>query len=173
MEAISMYATPCFIFLFLMFGLVKRVDVYDSFVSGAKSGLEATFNIIPSLIGLMAAIAMFRESGCLELIAKALSPLTNLIHMPSEVVPLGLLRPVSGSASLALVTDIFKNMGPDSVQGRIVSIMMGSTETTFYTIAVYFGSVGIKNIRYTLFAALAADACGILLSTALVQAFGM
>ena len=158
MEVISMYATPCFIFLFLMFGLVKRVDVYDSFVSGAKSGLEATFNIIPSLIGLMAAIAMFRESGCLELIAKALSLLTNLIHMPSEVVPLGLLRPVSGSASLALVTDIFKNMGP---------------ETTFYTIAVYFGSVGIKNIRYTLFAALAADACGILLSTALVQAFGM
>lgn len=161
---ISMFAVPVFIFVFLMSGFISRIDVYDSFVSGAKSGLNATFNIIPALIGLMVAIAMFRESGCLELLSKALKPVTDLIHMPSEVVPLALLRPVSGSASLALVTDIFKNLGPDSLQGKIASIMMGSTETTIYTIAVYFGSVGIKNIRYTLLAALTADLCGIVMS---------
>ena len=173
MEIISAYSVPCFIFIFIMFGFIKKTDVYSSFTSGAKSGLESTFNIIPSLIGLMAAIYMFRESGCLDLIAKAAAPLTDFIHMPAELVPLGILRPVSGSASLALVTDIFKNFGPDSVQGRIASIMMGSTETTFYTIAVYFGSAGIKNVRYTLFAALAADLTGILMSVALVQIFGM
>lgn len=167
MQIISIFAIPVFIFVFLMSGFVSRIDVYDSFVCGAKAGLNSTFNIIPALIGLMVAIAMFRESGCLELISKALNPVTNLIHMPSEIVPLALLRPVSGSASLAIVTDIFKNFGPDSLQGRIASIMMGSTETTIYTIAVYFGSVGIKNIRYTLFAALTADLTGILMSVLL------
>lgn len=172
MELISAYSVPFFIFIFLMYGFIKKTDIYDAFTLGAKNGLESVFNIIPSLVGLMAAIYMFRESGCLELIAKAAKPLTDLLHMPSELVPLGLLRPVSGSASLALVTDIFKNSGPDSVQGKIASIMMGSTETTFYTIAVYFGSAGIKNVRHTLFAALAADLTGILMSVALVQFFG-
>ena len=172
MELISAYSVPCFIFIFLIYGFAKKTDVYASFTSGAKSGLESAFNIIPSLIGLMTAISMFRESGCLELISRAAAPLTNLIHMPSELVPLGLLRPVSGSASLAVVTDIFKNFGPDSVQGRIASIMMGSTETRFYTVAVYFGSAGIKNVRHTLFAALAADLTGILMSVFLVQFFG-
>lgn len=167
MQMISTFAVPSFIFIFLISGFISRIDVYDSFVSGAKSGLTATFNIIPALIGLMVGIAMFRESGCLELLSKALSPLTNLIRMPSEIVPLALLRPVSGSASLAIVTDIFKTAGPDSIQGKIASVMMGSTETTIYTIAVYFGSVGIKNIRYTLFAALTADLCGIIMSTLL------
>lgn len=167
MQLISIFAVPAFIFIFLMSGFVSRIDVYDSFVRGAKSGLTATFNIIPSLIGLMVAIAMFRESGCLELITKLISPLTSRIHMPSDIVPLALLRPVSGSASLAVVTDIFKNFGPDSLQGNIASIMMGSTETTIYTIAVYFGSVGIKNIRYTLLAALTADLTGIIMSVVL------
>ena len=171
MEIVSMYSVPFFIFIFLIFGFVKKVDIYDCFVSGAKMGLESTFNIVPSLIGLMVAIAMFRESGCLELITNAISPVTNLIHMPPEVVPLSFLRPISGSAVLATVTDIFEHLGPDSMQGKIASIMMGSTETTFYTIAVYFGSVGIKNIRYTLFAALSADLCGMVMSVLLAQIF--
>ncbi|HIV85355.1 MAG TPA: spore maturation protein [Candidatus Monoglobus merdigallinarum] len=173
MEAISIFSVPCFIFLFLIFGFIKRIDVYDSFVSGAGMGLKSAIKIIPSLIGLMTAIAMLRESGCLEMIIRAISPLTELIHMPADIVPLSLLRPLSGSASLALVTDIFQNFGPDSVEGRIASIMMGSTETTFYTIAVYFGSAGIKNIRYTLAAALTADLCGIIMSVVLVQVFGL
>ena len=164
MQIISAFAVPVFIFVFLMSGFISRIDVYDSFVKGAKSGLTATFNIIPALVGLMMGIAMFRESGCLEILTKVLNPITSLIHMPSEIVPLALLRPVSGSAAIAVVTDIFNNFGPDSIQGRIASIMMGSTETTIYTIAVYFGSVGIKNIRYTLFAALTADLCGIVMS---------
>lgn len=164
MQIISAFAVPVFIFVFLMSGFISRIDVYDSFVKGAKSGLTATFNIIPALVGLMVGIAMFRESGCLEILTKVLNPITSLIHMPSEIVPLALLRPVSGSAAIAVVTDIFNNFGPDSIQGRIASIMMGSTETTIYTIAVYFGSVSIKNIRYTLFAALTADLCGIVMS---------
>lgn len=172
MEAVSIYSVPCFIFIFLISGFIRKTDVYGCFVAGAKSGLQSTFNIIPSLIGLMAAIAMFRESGCLDLLTRLISPLTNLIHMPAELVPLGFLRPVSGSASLAVVTDLFSRFGPDSVQGRIASIMMGSTETTFYTIAVYFGSAGIKNVRYTLAAALAADLTGIIMSVMLVQFFG-
>lgn len=169
MQIISAFAVPVFIFVFLMSGFISRIDVYDSFVKGAKSGLTATFNIIPALVGLMMGIAMFRESGCLEILTKVLNPITSLIHMPSEIVPLALLRPVSGSAAIAVVTDIFNNFGPDSIQGRIASIMMGSTETTIYTIAVYFGSVGIKNIRYTLFAALTADLCGIVMSVLLAS----
>lgn len=169
MQAISTLAIPIFILIFLISGFLGKADVYDSFTQGVKSGLSATFNIIPSLVGLMVAIAMFRESGCLDLISKALKPLTDLINMPSEIVPLALLRPVSGSAAIAVVTDIFKNFGPDSYIGKMASIMMGSTETTIYTIAVYFGSVGIKNIRYTLLAALCADLCGIIMSVLLTQ----
>lgn len=166
-----MFAVPAFILIFLLSGFFSKIDVYDSFVHGAKSGLASTFSIIPSLIGLMMAISMFRASGCLDIIAKAISPVTEFLKMPSEIVPLALLRPVSGSASLAIVTDIFNNFGPDSIQGEIASIMMGSTETTIYTIAVYFGSTKIKNIRYTLFAALCADLCGILVSVALAYIF--
>lgn len=119
MQIISAFAVPVFIFVFLMSGFISRIDVYDSFVKGAKSGLTATFNIIPALVGLMVGIAMFRESGCLEILTKVLNPITSLIHMPSEIVPLALLRPVSGSAAIAVVTDIFNNFGPDSIQGRI------------------------------------------------------
>ena len=127
--------------------------------------------IIAPLVGLMVAINMFRASGALELISSALSPVLSFIGLPTDVLPLALLRPVSGSASLALVTDIFQTVGPDSLSGRIASVMMGSTETTFYTVAVYFGSVGIKNTRHTLPSALTADLTAILLSSAAVRIF--
>lgn len=169
MKFISIFAIPVFITSFILFGLIRKVNVYECFVEGAKSGVESMFGIIAPLVGLMVAISMFRESGALELIADLLSPILSYVGLPAEVLPLAILRPISGSASLALVTDIFKTYGPDSVIGKIASVMMGSTETTFYTIAVYFGAVGIKNTRHTLPAALSADLTGIVLSAIIVH----
>lgn len=161
---ISAFAVPLFITTFIAFGLIKKVNVYECFVDGAKSGLESMFGIVAPLVGLMVAISMFRKSGALELIAIALEPVLSIFGFTADVLPLALLRPISGSASLAIVTDIFKSCGPDSISGKIASVMMGSTETTFYTVAVYFGAVGIKNTRHTLAAALSADLTGIILS---------
>lgn len=164
MSYISLFSVPLFIALFVGMGLVRKVAVYDCFVEGAKEGLQSMVGVIPPLIGLMVAIHMFRASGALEWLATVLGPVLRALRLPEEVLPLALLRPISGSASTAIVTDIFKNAGPDSPAGKIASVMMGSTETTFYTVAVYFGAVGIKDTRHTLPAALAADATGILLS---------
>ena len=165
-EWISIFAMPIFIALFVLSGMIKKVGVYDCFVDGAKDGLKSMYGIAAPLIGLMVGISMLRESGTLELISSALSPILLKLKIPSEVLPLAILRPISGSASLAVVTDIFRTYGPDSAAGTIASVMMGSTETTFYTIAVYFGAAGIKNTRHTVASALTADITAILLSTA-------
>lgn len=159
---ISLLAVPVMIAGIVAYGSAKRINVYDSFVLGAKDGLESMFSIIAPLVGLMVAISMFRASGALEILTNLLNPVCRLIKMPAANLPLALLRPVSGSGSIAIVTDILKNYGPDSPEGRIASVMMGSTETTFYTVAVYFGAVGIKQIRYTLKASLLADFTGML-----------
>lgn len=164
-----MLAVPVLIASFIGFGLFRKVGVYDCFVEGAKDGLQSMVGIIAPLIGLMVAINMFRASGALELLAKGLAPALDFLRLPADVLPLALLRPISGSASTAIVTDIFKNLGPDSPAGKIASVMMGSTETTFYTVAVYFGAVGIKNTRHTIAAALLADLTGILLATILTR----
>ncbi len=169
MTYISMLAVPVLIASFIGFGLFRKVGVYDCFVEGAKDGLQSMVGIIAPLIGLMVAINMFRASGALELLAKGLAPALDFLRLPADVLPLALLRPISGSASTAIVTDIFKNLGPDSPAGKIASVMMGSTETTFYTVAVYFGAVGIKNTRHTIAAALLADLTGILLATILTR----
>ena len=162
---ISIFAMPIFIALFVISGMIKKVGVYDCFVDGAKDGLKSMYGIAAPLIGLMVGISMLRESGTLELISSALSPILLKLKIPSEVLPLAILRPISGSASLAVVTDIFRTYGPDSAAGTIASVMMGSTETTFYTIAVYFGAAGIKNTRHTVASALTADITAILFST--------
>lgn len=169
MTYISAFAVPLLIISFIAFGFIKKVPVYDCFIDGAKDGLQSIVGIITPLIGLMVAINMFRTSGTLELLAKLLAPILDFTGLPADVLPLAILRPISGSASTAIVTDIFKNAGPDSLAGKIASVMMGSTETTFYTIAVYFGSVGIKNVRHTLTAALAADFTGIVLAVLITQ----
>ena len=164
MSYLSAFALPVVIGSFLTLGFWKKVPVYDCFVEGAKDGLQSLVGIIPPLVGLMVAIHMFRASGALELLSHLLAPLLRAIRLPAEVLPLALLRPISGSASTAIVTDIFQTLGPDSVAGTIASVMMGSTETTFYTVAVYFGAVGVKNTRHTIAAALSADLTGMLLA---------
>lgn len=156
-KLISSALIPAAILLILISGIAKNVPVYDCFMQGAEDGIKIVFRIVPAIIGLMVAIAMMRASGAMELLAFALKPLLHAIGMPSEVLPLALMRPFSGSASLGIVGDILKNSGPDSYAGRVASIMMGSTETTFYTLTVYFGAAGIKDIRYALKAALIAD----------------
>jgi len=160
----SVYAIPAMFVIILLAGIMNNVKVYDAFIDGAKDGITTVVKIIPSLVGLLVAIGVFRASGALDLLVFALNPVTSFLGIPSQVLPLALLRPISGSASLALVSDIMKEYGPDSLIGRMASTMMGSTETIFYTITVYFGAVGIKNIRYTLAAALLADLASVIAS---------
>ena len=160
MVYISAFCVPAIILTVILSGLFNKVKVYDAFMDGAREGLVTVFKIFPALVGLIVSIGMLRASGTLEIITNFLKPVTNLISMPSEVVPLALMRPLSGSGAIAVITDIFKNHGADSYIGRCASVMMGSTETTFYTIAVYFGSVGINKVRHTIKSALIADFTG-------------
>lgn len=171
LEKISVYIIP-FIFMGIVtYALYKKVNIFEAFLKGAKDGLNTVFNIIPALIGLICAITMLRVSGALDFLINLISPFTDMLNIPSEVMPLALLRPVSGSGALAVVSDILKEYGPDSQIGRIASVMMGSTETTFYTLCVYFGSVGITDSRYSLPAALSADVFGFLASVVVCNMF--
>ncbi len=157
--------------LILIFALIKRAPIFDLFLEGAKEGIENTFSIIPALVGLVVCIAMLRSSGAIDSLSSFISPASSLIGIPADVLPLALLRPVSGSGALAVIQDIFTRCGPDSYAGRVASVMMGSTETTFYTIAVYYGSVGVKRTGVTLPAALAADLTGMIMSALTVSIF--
>lgn len=163
-KVISEYIIPLMVVVILVSGIYKNVKIYDCFIEGAKDGMHTVIKILPHLIGLMVAIGVIRASGTIEIIAYAISPVTKALKIPAEVLPLALLRPVSGSASLAVVSDLINTYGPDSFIGRVTSTMMGSTETTFYTLAVYFGAVGIKKIRHSVFCALLADITGIICS---------
>ena len=148
----------------LIYAIYKKVPVFDEFLEGAAEGLHTVVKILPALLGLLFAIAIFKASGALDLLTYAIKPVLSKLGVPVEVVPLALLRPVSGSGSLAIVSDIFNSVGPDSFAGRCASVMMGSTETTFYTIAVYFGAAKVKKISYTPVASLFADCCSFVAS---------
>ena len=145
-----------------VYAAFRRVDVYSALVKGAGSGLETLARIVPALIGLMTAVSMLRASGALELLADVLSPAMDRLGLPSELLPLMLVRPVSGSAALGVGAELISTYGPDSRLGRTAAVMLGSTETTFYTIAVYFGAVGVTKTRYAIPAALCADLTGFL-----------
>lgn len=161
---ISNLAMPMIILLIVIYGLVEKNKVFDNFLDGAKEGLEMVISIFPTLIGLFVAIGALRSSGILDIIIKFLTPLLNVIKFPSEIMPLAMLRPISGSSSIAIATDIMKNYGVDSLIGRVASTIMGSTETTIYTIAIYTSCVKIKKTRFVLLAALSADIIGMITS---------
>ena len=161
---ISSAAIPLTILIIIVYGLLEKNKVYDTFVEGAKEGIEIVFNIFPTLIGIFVAVGALRSSGILDLIIKFISPITNFFNIPSEIMPLALVRPISGSASMAVATDIMTTFGVDSKIGLIASTIMGSTETTLYTIAIYTSCVGVKKIRFVLAAALIADIVGMLSS---------
>ena len=145
-----------------LYGTFRRVDVYDALVRGGGEGLDTLVRIFPALVGLMTAVYMLRASGALDLAARALAPLMERMGLPSELLPLMLVRPISGSAALGVGAELISNYGPDSDLGRTAAVMLGSTETTFYTIAVYFGAVGVTRTRYAVPAALCADLTGFL-----------
>ena len=161
---ISSIAIPIVIVIIIIYGILDKKKIYDIFVDGAREGMGIVIKNFPTLLGIFLAVGVLRSSGLLELITNGLSFFTNKIGLPSEVVPLALLRPISGSASLAVATDIMTRYGVDSKIGLIASTIMGSTETTFYTIAVYTSSVGVKKIRFVLAAALIADFVGMMTS---------
>ena len=158
--------TICFI---AVYAAAKGVDVYSALVRGAGAGLDTLVRIVPSLIGLLTAVYMLRASGALELLAEALSPVMNRLGLSPELLPLMLVRPVSGSAALGVGAELISAHGPDSQLGRTAAVMLGSTETTFYTVAVYFGAVGVTRTRYAIPAALCADLTGFLAAAWAVQ----
>ena len=166
---ISNLAMPFIILLIVAYGLIEKKKVFDVFLDGAKEGLSIVLSIFPTLVGLFVAIGALRSSGIIDLIVNFLSPVLEIIKFPSEIMPLALLRPISGSSSIAIATDILKNYGVDSNLGMIASTIMGSTETTLYTIAVYTSCVKIKKTRFVLVASLIADFVGILVSVAVCR----
>lgn len=171
MELLFTMIVPLTIAGVAMYGLGRGVDVYDALVQGTGGGLEVMLRIFPALVGLMTAVAMLRASGVLELAAEVLAPLLDRVGLPAQLLPLMLVRPISGSAALGVGAELIQTYGPDSQLGRTAAVMLGSTETTFYTIAVYFGSAGIYKTRHTVPAALAADLTGFLVSALAVRLF--
>lgn len=161
---LSNIAMPFMIFIIVIYGLIEKNKIFDTFLEGAKEGIEIVFNIFPTLIGLFVAIGALRSSGIIDAIVNFLNPVLKIIQFPNEVMPLAILRPISGSGSMAIATDIMKNFGVDSNIGLIASVIMGSTETTLYTIAVYTSSVGIKKTRLIIIPALIADIVGMIVS---------
>lgn len=168
-DALSAFAIPVIIFLFVGIGMYKKVKVYEVFIEGAKEGFNVALRIIPYLVAMLMAIGIFRASGGMDLLVWMLSPLTNLVGMPAEALPMALMRPLSGSGSIAIMTEIIKTHGPDSLLGLMVSTFFGSTETTFYVLAVYFGSVNVKRTRHALPAGLIADVTGLLAAVFIVR----
>ena len=167
-----MYAVPVVIAVIAVFGAVKRVPVFDCFTEGTKEGLKSIVSIAPSLIGLIFAVTMLEASGFFDLLSSALSPLCVSAGVPPQVVPLAVMRPVTGSGSFAVLSGIIEKYGADSLIGKTASVISGSTETTFYAITVYYGAVGIKKTRYTVPAALTADMIGMLTAVWSCAAFG-
>lgn len=166
---ISNLAMPLIILIIVFYSLIERKKAFDIFLDGAKEGLNIVLNIFPTLIGLFVAIGALRSSGILDLIINFITPILDIFNFPSEIMPLAILRPISGSSSIAIATDIMKNFGVDSNIGIIAATIMGSTETTLYTIAVYTSSVKIKKTRFVLLATLTADFVGILTSVVVCQ----
>ena len=161
-QIISTMAIPVIIITFVTYGAIKKVKIYESFVEGAKEGFNVALRIIPYLVAMLVAIGIFRAGGAMDFLMVVLSPITNLIGFPAEAVPMALMRPLSGSGSLGIMSEVISVHGPDSFIGILVSTIMGSTETTFYVLALYFGSVSIKKTRHAVPVGLLADIAGIL-----------
>lgn len=164
MNYISNIAIPFIILIIILYGLMEKSNVFDSFLEGAKDGIKIIYNIFPTLLGLFLSINVLRESGIIDAITNFINPILTIFKIPSEILPLVLLRPISGSASMAVATDIMTQYGVDSFIGLIASTIMGSTETTLYTIALYTSIIKVKKTRFVLSAALMADLVGMITS---------
>ncbi len=165
---ISNYVLPMLVFVILVYGIIKKVDIYDKFIEGSKESFDLIFTIFPTMLAMIFGVNIFIKSGILDYIYNLFSIFK---FIPSEILPMIFLRPISGGATLATLNNIFAKYGPDSISGLISSVIQGSTDTTFYVITLYFGSVGIKKIRYSLYAGLFADVIGIVSAIIVVKFF--
>lgn len=169
LSVLSLGFIPILIGIILLYGTFKQVPTYESFVEGGKEGIKIAFSIIPYLVGMLVSISIFRASGALDVLTKWLRPAMESIGVPAEIVPLALIRPISGTAALGMTSDLIAVHGPDSFIGRLVSVLQGSTDTTFYVLTVYFGAVGIKKMGDALKVGLLADIFGIAVSIVVVS----
>ncbi|WP_413380379.1 spore maturation protein [Alkalihalobacillus sp. 1P02AB] len=165
---ISIWIIPALIGFILLYGTLKKVPTYETFVEGAKDGFGLAISIIPFLVGMLVAISVFRASGAMDFIVDLLKPLLSFIGVPAEVVPLAMIRPISGTGALGMTTDLIATYGPDSFIGRLAATMQGSTDTTLYILTVYFGAVGIKKMGDALKVGLLADIVGLIAAIVVV-----
>ena len=156
-RTVSTWAIPFFLAVIPLYGAFRKVKVYESFVEGAKGGVQTAVRIIPYLVAMLVAVGMLRAAGAIDMMADALAPVLGRLRFPVEILPLAIMRPLSGSGSLGIVTELVSVHGPDSFIGRLAASAYGSTETTFYVLAVYFGAVGIRKTRHAVIAGLTAD----------------
>ncbi|AIE60596.1 spore maturation protein [Bacillus methanolicus] len=168
-STISLWIIPVLIGLILIYGTYKQVPTYESFVEGGKEGIKIAVSIIPFLVGMLVAISVFRASGALEFLMDLIRPGIKAIGIPPEIVPLAIIRPISGNAALGMTSDLLAAYGPDSFIGRLASVFQGSTDTTFYVLTVYFGAVGIKKMGDALKVGLLADLVGFVAAFAVVM----
>jgi spore maturation protein B len=168
---ISQVIIPVFILLAVLYGVVSKVRVFDCFVAGAKDGVTVVVKIFPYILGIFVAVKSFQASGALDFIKRAFAGAFSFLNVPLEVIPIAIVKPLSGSASLAVFTDIVKNTGPNSPASILSAVIMGSAETTFYVLAVYLGAVGIKKTRYLVPVCVLSDMAGILIAIAIVKIF--
>ena len=169
--ALSELVVPAILCAVGVYGLRRRVDVYGALTKGAEEGLTVLLRILPSLVGLLTAVYMFRASGAMDFLGRLLAPLLSAMGIPPETAPLLLIRPISGTGALAVGSELMERFGPDSYVGRVAAVMLGSSETTFYTVAVYCGAAGVTRTRHTIPAALCADFVMFFLSAAAVRLF--
>lgn len=169
LSLVSVFVVPAIVVGFPLYGLYKRVPIYENFVEGAKEGFQVSVRIIPYLVAILFAIGMFRTSGAMDFLVAALSPVLNLVGFPAEVFPMAILRPLTGSGSAALIPEMIAQYGEDSIFVKMAAVMYGSSETTFYVIAVYFGAVNIRKTRHAVPAGLTGDIAGMLLAVWVVR----
>lgn len=169
LDKLGSYILPIMVVGIVVFGLVKKVKVFDCFMKGAKKGLFTVYELLPSITGLVLAVTMLKESGAMDILSSFLSPVTSFFGVPDEITPMALLSPISGGGSLTLFESVLKTYGPDSFIGQVASVVMGSTDTTLYAVTVYYSAIGIKNTRHTLMAGLTADFMSLVLSAFFVK----
>lgn len=162
---------PIIVLVIITYGMIKGRKVYEWFIEGAKDGLKVCLNIFPYLLAMLVAVNIFREAKLLDLVNNLIEPVVALIDLPKEIIPLVLVKPLSGSGAVGVLTDILANYGADSKVGLIASVIMGTTETIFYTVSVYYGAVKIKNIRHTVWVAILADITAVIVSIFMVTRF--
>lgn len=168
MNNISVFVIPILVLIITIYGFCKKVNLYDSFIAGAKEGLTTTISIFPYVMGMIFAINIFLTSNFIPTVLSRLAPFFDSINLPVSVLPMALLRPISGTATLAILNDIFASLGPDSFAGRLGSTLQACTDTTFYVITLYFGSIGVSKTRYALKAGLFADLVGVIMAFLIV-----